>query len=259
MHRRQRGAERRRSPPQGRAPHLNARLFQALRIGWVPAGPTSAAPKSPGPPSPPTRPPGPRRRKVRLTPVPPDGKTCVRSLAPPLPPAPACAGLPAGGPRLRRPFSGDVKSASSTPNRVGAGGTYFSRSEITWATFTPTTRPPGPRRKVRLTPVPPDGKTCVRSLLLRSHRHPLALGCRRAGAACGGRSLEMSNLLRALRIGWVPAGLTSAAPKSLGRPSRPTRPPGLGRGSRPRRRPRRRSRAGRSPARWTGPAGRSRT
>ena len=230
MHRRQRGAERRRSPPQGRAPHLNARLFQALRIGWVPAGLTSAAPKSPGPPSPPTRPPGPRRRKVRLTPVPPDGKTCVRSLAPPLPPAPACAGLPAGRGRLRRPFSGDVKSASSTPNRVGAGGTYFSRSEITWA-----------------------------PLLLRSHRHPLALGCRRAGAACGGRSLEMSNLLRALRIGWVPAGLTSAAPKSLGRPSRPTRPPGLGRGSRPRRRPRRRSRAGRSPARWTGPAGRSRT
>ena len=175
MHRRQRGAERRRSPPQGRAPHLNARLFQALRIGWVPAGLTSAAPKSPGPPSPPTRPPGPRRRKVRLTPVPPDGKTCVRSLAPPLPPAPACAGLPAGRGRLRRPFSGDVKSAST------------------------------------------------------------------------------------LRIGWVPAGLTSAAPKSLGRPSRPTRPPGLGRGSRPRRRPRRRSRAGRSPARWTGPAGRSRT
>ena len=137
MRRRQRGAERRRSPPQGRAPHLNAHLFQALRIGWVPAGLTSAAPKSPGPPSPPTRPPGPRRRKVRLTPVPPDGKTCVRSLAPPLPPAPACAGLPAGRGRLRRPFSGDVKSASSTPNRVGAGGTYFSRSEITWATFTP--------------------------------------------------------------------------------------------------------------------------
>ncbi len=85
MRRRQRGAERRRSPPQGRAPHLNARLFQALRIGWVPAGLTSAAPKSLGPPSRPTRPPGPRRRKVRLTPVPPDGKTCVRSLAPPAP------------------------------------------------------------------------------------------------------------------------------------------------------------------------------
>ena len=171
MHRRQRGAERRRSPPQGRAPHLNARLFQALRIGWVPAGLTSAAPKSPERPSPPIPPPGPRRRKVRLTPVPPDGKTCVRSLAPPLPPAPACAGLPAGRGRLRRPFSGDVKSASSTPNRVGAGGAYFSRSEITWATFTPDA-PAWARPRVTPAPSPTAKKPgrAVSSSLDRASR-----------------------------------------------------------------------------------------
>ena len=112
-----------------------------------------------------------RRRKVRLTPVPPDGKTCVRSLAPPLPPAPACAGLPAGRGRLRRPFSGDVKSASSTPNRVGAGGAYFSRSEITWATFTPDA-PAWARPRVTPAPSPTAKKPgrAVSSSLDRASR-----------------------------------------------------------------------------------------
>ncbi|CUQ45430.1 Uncharacterised protein [Flavonifractor plautii] len=171
MHRRQRGAERRRSPPQGRGSLEMSNLLRALRIGWVPAGLTSAAPKSLGRPSRPTRPPGPRRRKVRLTPVPPDGKTCVRSLAPPLPPAPACAGLPAGRGRLRRPFSGDVKSASSTPNRVGAGGAYFSRSEITWATFTPDA-PAWARPRVTPAPSPTAKKPgrAVSSSLDRASR-----------------------------------------------------------------------------------------
>ena len=111
MRRRQRGAERRRSPPQGRAPHLNAHLFQALRIRWVPAGLTSDAPKSLGLPSHPTRPPGPRRRKVRLTPVPPDGKKPASrspcSLR--LPPASPLALAAAGGAACGGPFSGECQ------------------------------------------------------------------------------------------------------------------------------------------------------
>ena len=247
-------------PRRGRAPHLNARLFQALRIGWVPAGGLLQPLRNHlGHLHPRRARLGPRRRKIRLTPVPPDGKTCVRSLAPPAP----------TGTRLRWVAGGQAACGGRSLEmsnllralRIGwvpAGLTSAAPKSL--GRPSRPTRPPGAASsQIRLTPVPPDGKTCVRSLA-----PPAPTGTRlrwAAGgqAACGGRSLEMSNLLRALRIGWVPAGLTSAAPKSLGRPSRPTRPPGLGRGSRPRRRPRRRSRAGRSPARWTGPAGRSRT
>ena len=57
-----------------------------------------------------------RRRKVRLSPFPPDGENCARSLAPPLPTRPAAAGLGRGplywGPEV---YSMAVKQKKAGP------------------------------------------------------------------------------------------------------------------------------------------------
>ena len=59
-----------------------------------------------------------RRRKVRLSPFPPDGENCARSLAPPLPTRPAAAGLGRGTPLLgpRGLFHGREAKAKRAPN-----------------------------------------------------------------------------------------------------------------------------------------------
>ena len=88
-------------------------------------------------------------------------KTCVRSLAPPLPPAPACAGRRRAGPCGGRSLEMSICFEHSESGGCRRG--LLSRSEITWATFTPDA--PAWARP-RVTPAPsPTAKKPGRAVL----------------------------------------------------------------------------------------------
>ena len=114
--------------------------------------------------------PEPRRRKVRLPPLPPVGESCARSLAPPLQTEPASLGF-----GLAAACGGVKRSVSGQPGR-------------------PVHRRPRPeprRRKVRLPPLPPVGESCARSLAPPLQTEPASLGFGLA-AACGGVKKSVS-------------------------------------------------------------------
>ena len=56
-----------------------------------------------------------RRRKVRLSPFPPDGENCARSLAPPLPGEPALLGFAGRDGRLAKTPPGTAQGGHSVP------------------------------------------------------------------------------------------------------------------------------------------------
>ena len=62
-----------------------------------------------------TLPPAARRRKVRLSPFPPDGENCDRSLAPPLPGEPAALGFTGSNDGLGKTPPGTAQNGHSVP------------------------------------------------------------------------------------------------------------------------------------------------